>query len=229
MVVRARSIHLFPEPALGSTESSAPLYASIARHSFGWVDSVAVSVNANPNSLLTRDVVPFEPLSILIRPESDDPWTSDVHTLDLYTLEPNPAFSLLSPSSNGGPSKILPYVFPPSLSSQVPTIRGSLRCTDIILGRYGTALWIRPQDRSAAGLISPDVHLQEMPPPDSPAAHESLVATVFPGPLKPSESKNSVQTLWRNSFNNWTSMDYDEVLGRIALGSSFGRVTILEL
>src|ERR1700721_430984 len=31
-----------------------------------------------------------------------------------------------------------------------------------------------------------------------------------------------------NSFNNWISLDYDEELGRIALGSSYGRVTILD-
>jgi len=39
----------------------------------------------------------------------------------------------------------------------------------------------------------------------------------------------TTRTLWINSFNNWTSLDYDEELGRIALGSSYGRVTILDL
>jgi glucose dehydrogenase len=69
---------------------------------------------------------------------------------------------------------------------------------------------------------------------------ESLVATVFPGPLKfkDGEDSNSDLTsantmegtkLHTNDCNNWTSLDYDEELGQIALGSSFGRVLILQL
>jgi hypothetical protein len=55
------------------------------------------------------------------------------------------------------------------------------------------------------------------------------LATVFPGPLNNTGKVGNTRTVWTNSFNNWTAVDYDEERGRIALGSSFGRVTILEL
>jgi len=161
-------------------------------------------------------------MSILIRSESDDPWASDAHSLDLYTLEPNPFFVS---SSASGTANDPPYIFPPALTSQVPSVRGPLRCTDVILGSHGTAVWIHPADHAVTGLITTDV-LQNLP---SHAAHESLVAAVFPGPLNPIGSRVDARTLWTNSFNNWTSMDYDEQCGRIALGSSYGGITILEL
>jgi hypothetical protein len=69
------------------------------------------------------------------------------------------------------------------------------------------------------------------------SGYESLVAAAFPGPLAASNTVyrdaaaavTRSRTLYTNHSNNWTSLDYDEELGRIALGSSFGRVLILEL
>jgi hypothetical protein len=180
-----------------------------------------VTANLVPN----RESLPFESLSILIRSESDDPWASDVHFLDLYVLEPNPAFILASDREEDW-SDIPPYIFPPKPTKKVPSARGSLRCTDVILGRYGTAIWIHPQDRAVGGLISPEIHLQDSAIPET---HETLVAAVFPGPLNQTGEIVETRTLWTNSFNNWTSIDYNEELGRIALGSSYGRVTILDL
>ena len=257
LVVRARSIHLFPEPVLGSSDAPAPRYSPIARHSFGWIDGVSVREN-----ILETDYDPTQqphsrpPLSILIRSESDDPWASDVHSLDLYILEPNPEFVCPpSPPLGGGAEpnleldpdpgpalphppppllspaiSISPYIFPPRPSMKVPSARGSLRCTDVILGRHGTAVWIHPQDRAIAGLVLPNVHPQDLHP--IPEMNETLVAAVFPGPLKQFRRGPvhvQARSVWRNSFNNWTCLDYDEELGRIALGSSYGRVTILDL
>jgi hypothetical protein len=222
LVVRARSIHLFPEPALGSSEAPAPRYGPIARHSFGWIDDVSVSVDL----WKTEQPASSGSVSILIRSESDDPWASDVHSLDLYVLEPNPAFVLPSAEEREKRTSLAPYIFPPTPSVKVPSTRGSLRCTDVRLGRYGTAVWIQPQDRSVTGLIPSDLHLQEVSAPD---INETLVAAVFPGPLNNTGHTAGARSLWTNSFNNWTCLDYDEVLGRIALGSSYGRVTILDL
>lgn len=87
------------------------------------------------------------------------------------------------------------------------------------------------------------------------AAHETLVIAAFPGPLyhRPSDSaatseeadastssatdpsaprKHTVaqvkgRPLWTNGKNDWTSVDYDEVNGRIALGTSGGRVVVM--
>jgi hypothetical protein len=187
-------------------------------------------VDSNPKSTRTGDPSASESLSILIRAESDDPWASDAHTLDLYKLEPNPFFVPSPPSKRGTDTATAsPYIFPPLLTSQVPSVRGPLRCSDVILGSHGTAVWIHPADRAVTGLITTGIPHDTPPHSELPTAHESLVAAVFPGPLNSDGLKAEARTLWTNSFNNWTSMDYDEQWGRIALGSGYGGITILEL
>lgn len=198
LVVRARSIHLFPDPVLHDVPLT---YTPLARHSFGWIDSVSVTGRSEPST----------PLTILLRGESDDPWSSGLHSLDFYTLQPGDAS--------------LPYVFPPTLVSQVQAVRGSLRCREVVLGPCGTAVWIQPQDRTVGGLVPTDDAYPIQ------ARHESLVVAAFPGPL---EMLNDTaitrgRTLFTNSLNNWTSLDYNEELGRIVLSSSFGRIMALEL
>lgn len=207
--MRARGIYLFPEPVLHNI----PLvYHPIAEHSFGWVDGVSVTQRSSGN------------LSILLRGESDDPWASGLHSLNLFTLEHNPK------------DEMLPYLFPPILVSQVPALRGSLRCRRVILGKYGTAVWIQPQDRALLGLASchrdhPQQAIR------SAREHESVVVAAFPGPLAPPDDdlddRSIIRTrsrmLCSNSLNNWVSLDYNEEEGRIVLSSSFGRVMVVEL
>jgi hypothetical protein len=243
LVVRARSIHLFPEPALRSFAMPPPNYQPIARHSWGWLDGVAVTTKKT----LNKDNWPNETLHILIRAEVDDPWTTDNPTLDLYTLEANPEFSpglarddaspLTEPSLSSSleyPAlndatkinpTIIPYIFPPVFCSQVQSVGGPLQCKDVILKPHGTAMWIHPRARSLAGLVgSPDA-LETLRVP------ESLMVAVFPGLLNagPRQTDVRAKMLWQNHFNNWTSVDYDEERGKIALGSSYGKVTLLDL
>jgi len=138
-------------------------------------------------------------------------------------LKPDPLYRL-APQQGGQPSaNSLPYLFPPSLTAEVSSVHGSLRCADIKLQPYGTAVWVHPKSRSVTGLISSDVH-----PQDNPAS-EKLVAAVFPGRLSRTGTGDETKTLWINEFNDWTCLDYNEELGRIALGSRSGSVTILEL
>lgn len=220
LVVRARFIHLFPEPDLHDPPQ---VYMPIARHSFGWIDGVSV---APTQSLSGSDMSPgFPSLSILVRGESDNPWSSGLHSLDLFTLRPNPSYR-----SSDIETSSIPYIFPPALTTQVQAVCGHLRCRAVILGRCGTAVWIQPRDWAVVGLLSNE----EFPAQaiHTVSGHESLVAATFPGPLaasNPIEDVTRSRTLYTNHLNNWTSLDYDEALGRIALGSSFGRVLILEL
>ncbi|TFY63632.1 hypothetical protein EVJ58_g3132 [Rhodofomes roseus] len=195
LVVRARSIELFPEPVLQPPDEC-PTYRPLAFHSFGWIDGVSVNVQMQRQG---SDAT-IAPLSILLRAESDDPWLSDVHTLDLYVLEPNPAYTEVevdspqedAPSSGASPSGCrtscppAPYLFPPvhsSLSS--PSVRGFLRCTAIVLGAYGTALWIQPRPARSVDLTDLDVHQSETAR-DWPAGQEKevIAGTVFAGPLR---------------------------------------------
>ena len=204
------------------------VYLPIAAHSFGWIDGVSVTPNR-----YSKSSADFPPLSILIRGETDNPWSSGLHSLDLFSLRPNPTYRTSSGINNDTSS--VPYIFPPTLTSQVHAIRGPLRCRDVILGRCGTAVWIHPRDRAVVGLVSNE----ELPAQAiyTSSGHESLVAAAFPGPLAASNTIEDDTTptvtrskiLYTNHLNNWTSLDYDEEVGRIALSSSFGRVLILEL
>jgi hypothetical protein len=118
------------------------------------------------------------------------------------------------------------YNFPPNMTSEIITPRqGALRCADMVLGPYGTAVWVQPGDYSVAGLISSDTHLQHMPVPRS---HEALVATAFPGLLN-AKGEPHIKASWRSCGENWTCLDYDEERGCVALGSTAGAVTILDI
>ncbi|KAF9018603.1 hypothetical protein BDZ89DRAFT_1073719 [Hymenopellis radicata] len=182
LIVRARSIALFGYP-------SGDL---IATHSFGWVDGASVSYNQHTNVI-----------SLLIRHQSDNPWTADVSTLQLHNI---------FPTKDGSG-----FVFPPVAAAGISSPRGALRCPDVVLGRYGTAVWISPQERTMVVDEASDL-----------LSKETLVAAAFPGPLNV-DSRVTAVKMYTNSLNNWTALDYDEEHGRVALGSSFGKVTVLQL
>ncbi|KAL6303375.1 hypothetical protein BKA93DRAFT_826663 [Sparassis latifolia] len=248
LVVRARSIELFAEPALHPpNEPSLPHYP-LAYHTFGWIDGVSVSLQALPSDGITGCSV--DPLSILLRAETDDPWASETHTLNLFTLQPNPLYAedspvisnsvdanlsqVVSSQSATSPLERAPYLFPPVHSSLTsPSVHGFLRCTGIILGQYGTAVWIQPRPSRSTDLTMLDVHASETQAAETTRPRESLAAAVFAGPLQRHHPEISLdaRTLWTEAdqSSNWTAIDYDEELGRIALGSIDGRVTLLEL
>jgi len=120
-------------------------YLPIAQYSFGWVDGVCVTACDFLNHGAEIYPTPsWHPLSILARAGSDNPWVvlEDIHELKLYTLQPNPLYTPEEPSSRQ--ENIPPYVFPPRLHHQVPGTRGRLSRKQVILGRFGTAMWIQP-------------------------------------------------------------------------------------
>ncbi|KAJ6515495.1 hypothetical protein C8R45DRAFT_1086688 [Mycena sanguinolenta] len=221
LVIREQSLTLFPNPPL--TTDPPVVHAPLApERYFGWLDGAAaapilgLTTDSNANSL--------PPLSILIRPELDNPWLAhDGYKLNLYVLHPEPTFPL---------STACPYIFPPVLTAQVPSSRGSLQYSELRLGAHGTAVWIEPRDRSSMGLLA-DAH--------APVArqNERLVCAVLPGPffragaadLDTDATPISVQgrTLLANELNNWNALDYDEARGRVAIGSTWGRITVLSL
>ncbi|KAF8869710.1 hypothetical protein CPB85DRAFT_1522498, partial [Mucidula mucida] len=177
LIVRARSIALFEYP-------SGDL---IATHSFGWVDGVSVTYNQRTNVI-----------SLLVRHQSDNPWTADVSTLQLHNI---------FPTKDGAG-----FVFPPVATAGISTPHGALRCPDVVLGRYGTAVWISPQERTMVVDEASDL-----------LSKETLVAAAFPGPLNVDSPRVTAVKMFTNSLNNWTALDYDEEHGRVALGSSFGK------
>ncbi|KAG1737153.1 uncharacterized protein EDB91DRAFT_1141214 [Suillus paluster] len=215
LVVRARSVHAFAEPQLAPHPNTCT-HHPYAKSTFGWVDGIFVAVP--PSSPEDPSGMKGQQLSILVRTKSDDPWSS-TFKIQLWTLSPMIA-------SNDTAVDRPHYDFPPSMTTEIITPRrGALRCTDMVLGPYGTAVWVQPGDYSIAGLISSNVHLQPMPVPQS---HDTLVAAAFPGLLN-AQSEPQVKSSWKNYGENWTCLDYDEERGCVALGSNVGAVTILDI
>ncbi|KAJ7493833.1 hypothetical protein FB451DRAFT_1077544 [Mycena latifolia] len=211
LVVRARALTLFPNPPL--TLGPPAVHTHLAKHSYGWVDGVAVTTIVSP------DITSAKPLYILIRPEPDDPWTAHAANIELYVLHP------------AEPDSVVPYIFPPMRIAHVPSTRGSLQCSALRFGPHGTAVWIQPQDRSAAGLytMQDDAHAPVM------RQNESLVCAAFPGPLfrrgeeEDLDAPVARRILCANELNNWKAVDYDEVRGLVAVGSTRGKITVLSL
>ncbi|KAI9058631.1 hypothetical protein FKP32DRAFT_1596926 [Trametes sanguinea] len=273
LVVRARSVELFPEPELQPAEGAFTTYEPVGFHSFGWIDGVSVNQQCDPLSHAVGDSESAEnaPLSILLRAESDDPWASDVHKLEQFLLLPNPSFAesaahvsdsetdatIDAPQPPEPPSTppppIGPYVFPPVRAERTASaIRGFLRCTDIVLGPCGTALWIQPRPARVAHLTGYDLHssatqiTDAFDPAHAPLSkfthgqysaqrakmEETLCAAVFAGPLQRCHPELGTRTraVWAQpkEGRNWTALDYDEERGRVALGASDGSVTVLD-
>ncbi|KAH7928028.1 hypothetical protein BV22DRAFT_237197 [Leucogyrophana mollusca] len=225
LVVRSRSMHMFSEPIL-ATHPNDNIQRALASHTFGWVDGIYVSLESRFCGRPTGYSA-IQPLSALVRLKGDDPWSAH-YKIQLWTFHPNPAYNSPPDSGSNNPLSTCPYIFPPSLVSEILSPHfGPLQCGDMILGPHGTAVWVQPADWAVAGLISADVHLQRMPVPTS---HESLVAAIFPGVLRPEALDDKIRMSWtKGDSDSWTCLDYDEELGRIVLGSQSGSVFVLEI
>lgn len=207
LVVSARSIHLFPFPVfstipfapdipafLPSEDSDAhKVHAPLAQHSFGWVDGVAVSVSSAHGEHSKGRMEEHVALSILLRPESDDPWyPAEEHKLEMYTLYPNSAFDpssldevvVSSNLSTKSQAQQLPYTFPPVLTHAIPTRHGVLRCASLALGKCGTGVWIEPRlPRTMEGLVDGFLRHAAKGNWNARKGKERVMCAVFPGPL----------------------------------------------
>lgn len=65
------------------------------------------------------------------------------------------------------------------------------------------------------------------------ASRETLVVALFPGLLNQGSPEAHVKVVLENGGNgdgnDWSCLDYDEARGLIALGSSFGEVSVYRL
>ncbi|KAI5998795.1 hypothetical protein EDD15DRAFT_2241861 [Pisolithus albus] len=219
-VVRSRSVCVFAEPPLVPPGDETPVNLPLSSTSFGWVDGVSLS--EGPVVQCSEKDPPF--LSLLVRTKGDDPWSLK-DQLQLFTVNSSP-----STESSGGllrETSSTVSIPPPRLalvSSLTCPNRGPLHCSDIVLGRYGSAVWVLPADRSIAGLISEHVHLQTVPVPTS---NQTFVIAAFPGPLSgEAQIKASIEN---EEGSSWSCLDYEEECGLIALGSSTGDITMFSL
>jgi hypothetical protein len=250
LVVRARSIHLFAYPDFRPHDINSQFVQEeclqLAQHSFGWVDGIAASICPH----LSTSEGSGTPISILVRGESDDPWAQNTHYLQLYSLLPNIDYAqqklemqyldtLHKVDSDFGVPHALPspYNFPPREDYHIKSRRGALRCKQVVLEKFGTAAWIEPQERFYSGLVTglvpPTVDVGEQwswQDEVQVQRHECLRVAVFPGSMSVhADTEVNSRRVLTNEGNNWTSFDYDEIGGRIVLGSSFGKIVVIKL
>ncbi|KAI0341134.1 hypothetical protein BDW22DRAFT_1359354 [Trametopsis cervina] len=208
----------------------------VARHGFGWIDGFAMS---HPPPSPTANKSGSQPLSVVLRSESTNPWTSDVQSVEMYVIP------VEQPTEEG-----TPHVFTPLLYGERDFPRGHLRCRDILLGPHGTALWIRPRPAHNTGLTQFDVHASTTQGSENHAlvgAKEAIVAEVCAGLLLSQyyadgdgeevveevgeKGPRRLRELWTLDDLNtsWTAIDYDEARGLVALGDNHGKVIVLDL
>ncbi|KAK0433867.1 hypothetical protein EV421DRAFT_2023269 [Armillaria borealis] len=191
---------------------------------------VAVSLSLHEIRSVDIDLCPVSITGDVITLDDDGPktlvynWKMDNHTL-LWLgrrhqrdtdLNPHPIPERQSLGIRAKLTRVL-LILPLSsiLTSEVSSRRGTLRCTDVILSRQATAVWICPHDRA---MVS---HCEEHDGCETP------IAADFPGPLNPS-AEICVREVYMNALNNWPVLDYGEDLGMIALGSGFGKIAIVK-
>ncbi|KAH0833471.1 hypothetical protein J3R83DRAFT_12592 [Lanmaoa asiatica] len=209
-VVRARSICIFEEPRMVFPGDDLNIVLPRVSKSFGWVDGVSLALGPSaPSGPETTHGDPPEQFQFMtLHTDSNHipPHTSD----DTSSVE-------LEPLS-------LPFNLICSLSSNH---RGLLRCSDMVLGSHGTAVWVQPPDWAAGGLITDGSFTEDMIYVTTPP--EALVVALFPGLLNQGSLEAHIKVVLENDGNSWSCLDYDEARGLIALGSSSGEVTVYRL
>ncbi|KAL5478680.1 hypothetical protein ACEPAI_1957 [Sanghuangporus weigelae] len=202
-VARSRSIELFPNVGLHKPEEAMPPVRPLKTCSFGWIDGISMAPLWKHDPDYTKETI-----CVIIRAEEGNPWMSDIHSTRYYIIpmrgDPDPDPSL--------------YAFPPIQLASVASKRGFMRCPFLALGPAGTSLWVSSGvDRSGART-------------------QDLWSAVWLGPMRDGTSLEELG--WRRSKlistgdggrTVWTSMDYVESRGCIALGAVDGSVTILYL
>ncbi|KAF9233179.1 hypothetical protein BU15DRAFT_80381 [Melanogaster broomeanus] len=222
-VVRARSVCIFREPRMEFPDNELPITEPYAFASYGWVEGVSLSLSTQLHACQPS-------LSMLVRTKGDDPWRLE-DQFQFLTLKSDPNNVASSTSDDDDTPSIdsepptFPFTHVSSLSSPH---QGPLRCSDMVLGPYGTAVWVQPADWAPAGLILDNVDMQHAPVPPS---RETLVAAIFPGLLNRGSlaGEACIKVSFENTGCAWSCLDYDEEQGLIALGSNFGEITMLRL
>lgn len=269
VVVRAQAIDVFRTPTLlppasqptldinPDNDSARPVSTSIARHTFGWVENISLSMPTSPHN---------PNFNVLVRNLRNDPWAPAMDNIHHVFLAISPPLSTslsspLLPDSSGSeidewdeladglnslslseePAERHRHTIYPSTFATTRNPRGHLRCPTVTLGPLGTYACIIPRPAGYRGLTAFDVHAQHtQTSPSLPgiggggAGKEGLQLGKF-GYEGGGSSGSSVngRCLWWNvngegeGFDQWTAMEYDEALGRVALGSAYGRVTVL--
>lgn len=271
-----RWIHLYilPSPegkdqALGNGTSRQALDLDPAA-GFKWqwrIDSLVVSHQGHGDPD-TRQDTPLDPINIFIRFDTWYPWP--VNILHHFVLPPNPSFdpSVFSQISHHHslPSlENIPYLFTaastlfgPYMTTSVASPMRLFTPSDMVLGKYGTALWIDAQtdfsspsqagdhgQRIAGKMLSATNLRNHHLNLSDPMPHRRGDDQVSPGyidfqpgaHLAQGESVHSIGPQDENSImvfevrencDGWNRLALDEEEGRIAVGSVDGTINVFD-
>lgn len=223
-VVRARSICIFEEPRMVLPGDDLNVLLPRVFKSFGWVDGVSLALG--PSALFFPVSSSQPALSLLVRNKGDDPWRP---TEQFRFMTLNTDFDHTPSHASHGTTSVEhePFSFPFNLICNLSSDQhGPLRCSDMVLGPYGTAVWVRPSDWAAVGLVTDDSLTEDMPVTTAP---QTLVVALFPGLLNQGSLDGRIKVVLENDGDGWSCLDYDEARGLIALGSSSGKVMVYRL
>jgi len=226
-VVRARSICIFKQPRMVLPGEDLDITLPYVFKSFGWVDGVSLALKSSASLCFASSAQP--PLTLLVRNKGRDPWRP-IEQFRFMTL--NEDFDRDPPHTShdsipvGDELDSAPFILTSTLSSQH---RGPIRCSDMVVGSYGTAVWVQPTEWAVGGLITDNSFIEAMAMEMPGASRETLVVSLFPGLLNQGSPEAHVKVALENDGNDWSCLDYDEARGLIALGSSFGEVTVYRL
>ena len=223
VVVRARSICIFEEPRMVLPGEDLDIVWPRVCTSFGWVDGVSLALG--PSAPFVPVSSPQSSLSLLVRNKGIDPW-KPIEQFQFMKLDAESGRTPGETSQDSSWTSQEPSSSPFSLISSLSSLhRGLLRCSDMALGSYGTAVWVQPSDWAAGGLVS-DEHVMRQ---STALSQESLVVALFPGLLNQGSPEAHVKVVLESNGGDWSCLDYDETQGLIALGSGTGEVTVYRL
>ncbi|KAL6307286.1 hypothetical protein BKA93DRAFT_815975 [Sparassis latifolia] len=258
-------IHLYRIPSkdpslveLSASDMKPPIprLDPIAKYKWQWrIDSLVISPHRshlNQRSAGSDFAPTFPPINILIRFDTWFPWP--VNILHHFFLPSNPAFVPAETYASTDVSQ-LPYLFSssptdgPSMANSIPSPVRLFTPSDMVLGQYGTALWIDaqtdPNAPAQAGDHGQRIVGKMLSCPRSKPEHASEgadVDRVSPGFVESryaldasrlaaaaadAQSPMMVFNL-REQDEGWNRVALDEEEGRIAVGSVDGKVTLFE-
>ncbi|KAH6915812.1 hypothetical protein BKA70DRAFT_1216132 [Coprinopsis sp. MPI-PUGE-AT-0042] len=215
VVVRPRTIELYPLPRTWPQEST--VVDPIEQHQYQWrMDSITLT------RFRASKVAPLASgqrvaIGILIRFGSIFPWP--VNMLHQIALRPNPTFE----RERGVTRVNLPYIFPPIAQQTLGAPVRLFSPTDMVLGPYGTAMWIdnhtedefgqAEQGQRLASRVTQPLHEDEA---------EELELTD-----QESSTTKAGSVLLYNEDVTWGKVAIDEEEGIVAVGGIDGRISVL--
>lgn len=147
------------------------------------------------------------------------PTDQPVNMLHQVVLRPNPAFDC-----EPGVTRVnLPYIFPPIAQQTLGAPLRLFSPSDMVLGPYGTAMWIDNHTEDEFGQAEQGQRLASRIAPHPPEGEV--------GELELTDQESSTtkagSILLYNEEATWGKVAIDEEEGIVAIGGIYGRISVL--